>query len=287
LVKYKIPIVFLLIGLVYFLSQVFFGNWILPQGFFLGPIEVRYYGIIIALAVAVGYYYAVKTSTKYQISPKQAEDLLFWVIIGGFIGARIYHVFSSFNFYLQNPLSVFQVWNGGLSIYGAVLAGLLSLIVYKKLYNFQLSTFNLLDWLTPSIILGQIIGRFGNLFNYEAFGYPTNLVWKMFVPIEFRPVGFLGFSFFHPWFLYEVFGLIIIFLLLKIIIQKRLGNINGSLFLTYFLLYNVVRFFLEFSRIDSVFIGNMRQNAVASLVFAVLACFAFIFIFLKKRDKVS
>jgi len=269
-------IVFILTSLfflVVFLSFVFSGRLILPQKLNLGFFSVRFYGIIMASAVGSGFYLALKRASKYGIKPTDAEDLLIWIIVGGFIGARLYHVFSSFGFYWSNPLQIFQVWNGGLSIFGAVLGGLLALIIYRRLYNFKFSIFNLLDWLTFSLIMGQIIGRFGNLFNYEAFGYPTGVVWKMFVPIEFRPVSFIGFQYFHPWFLYEILGLLIILLFLKIIIKKRWSYISGSLFLWYLLLYNVMRFILEFNRIDSTFIGTsrIRLNSISSLVLALLS----------------
>ncbi|PIR96603.1 MAG: prolipoprotein diacylglyceryl transferase [Candidatus Doudnabacteria bacterium CG10_big_fil_rev_8_21_14_0_10_42_18] len=281
--KTYLLIVFLFLALAYSLSQVFSGNWILPQGFFVGPIEIRYYGIIMALAVGAGYYLAVQTAENNRLSKKQAEDLLFWVIIGGFVGARLYHVLSGFGYYFQNPLSSFQVWNGGLSIYGAILGGLIVILLYAKRYT--LNPWHLFDWLAPSVLLGQIIGRFGNMFNYEAFGYPAGILWKMFVPPEFRPVSFWGFQFFHPWFLYEILGNVIIFVFLMVVLKSRLKGKRGALFLTYILLYNSVRFLLEFSRIDSVFVGYFRQNAIASLVLILFSAAALKFI--KRNEQVS
>jgi phosphatidylglycerol:prolipoprotein diacylglycerol transferase len=260
--------------LIYCLRQVFSGILILPQVFNLGPLGIHYYGLIMALAVACGFYLAIKRAKAYGINPKTAEDLLFWLIIGGFIGARLYHVLSSAPYYYSHPLDMIKVWNGGLSIYGALIGGLVSLLICKKSYNLQLTTYNLLDWLTPSLIVGQIIGRFGNLFNYEAFGYPTNLPWKMFVPLGFRPQGFEQFAYFHPFFLYELSGnLIILFLLLKVIKPK----VPGNLFFSYVLLYNLLRFALEFLRIDSTFINGFRLNAAVSLALVVLGITALIF----------
>jgi phosphatidylglycerol:prolipoprotein diacylglycerol transferase len=114
-------------GLIYFLSQVFSGGIILPQLILLGPVTIRYYGLFMALAVASGFYLAVKRSSQYGLTTKQAEDILFWTIIGGFIGARLYHVLSSASYYTSHPLDIFKVWNGGLSIYGVVLGGVISL----------------------------------------------------------------------------------------------------------------------------------------------------------------
>ena len=250
-------------AIVYFLRQAFSGILILPQTFRLGPLAVHYYGLVMALAAAAAFYFAMKRIKQFGIDSKQAEDLLFWLIVGGFTGARLYHVFSSFGYYYANPIDILKVWNGGLSIYCAVFGGIITIWVYKKIFNFQFSIFNLLDWLTPSLLFGQIIGRFGNLFNYEAFGYPTNLPWKMFVPFQFRPPAFQTFNFFHPFFLYEALGnCIILFLLLKVCKNRQ----PGVLFFSYLLLYNLLRFALEFLRIDSTFIGVFRLNAISSLV---------------------
>ena len=167
-----------------------------------------------ALAVLAGFYLALRRAPQYGINLTDAEDIIFWLIIGGFIGARLYHVASSFTYYLHHPLQSLEVWKGGLSIYGAVIGGICTLWLIKKLLPIACSLFTLLDWLAPSLVLGQIIGRFGNFFNYELYGYPTNLPWKMFVPLSFRLPGYQNFSYFQPLFLYEVLANLIILSLL-------------------------------------------------------------------------
>ena len=248
-----------------FLHYVFSGQIILPQIFSLGPFTTRYYGLIMALAVASGFYLAKKRAGEYGIDSKLADDLIFWIIVGGFIGARLYHILSSIGYYQNHLIDTFKVWNGGLSIYGAVLGGLSVILLLATSYHLQIT--RLLNWLTPSLILGQIIGRFGNLFNYEAYGYPTNLPWRIFVPEAFRPGAFSGFNFFHPWFLYEQLGLLAIFFILRT--KRKSGESN--LFLAYVLLYNILRFALEFLRIDSVLWQGFRQNAAVSLLLSLLA----------------
>ncbi len=272
---------FLLIFLFFaiFLALVFSGGLILPQTFHIGFLAIHYYGVIMALAAAAGFLLALKRSPKFGIAQKRAEDILFWLIIGGFIGARLYHVASSAPYYARHPADILKVWNGGLSIYGALIGGIITLAIFnlsqKENKTVSRVTLDTVDWLTPSLILGQIIGRFGNFFNYEAFGYPTNLPWKMFVPYNFRPAQFAGYDFFHPWFLYEALGnTIILFFLLKILKPKR----PGTLFFSYLLLYNALRFGLEFLRIDSTFIDGIRLNAVASLILAVIGGLGLLFI---------
>lgn len=307
---FVISVVFLII-----LSRVFAGNIILPQFFSVGPITVHYYGLTMALAVAGGFYLAWRRKEKYGISGKTAEDIIFWAIIGGFIGARLYHVLSSLDYYRLHPVDIIKVWNGGLSIYGALIGGLITLAICKKLFAIRYSLLSILDWLTPSLILGQIIGRFGNFFNYELYGYPTNLAWKMFVPLQFRYRGFEQFQFFHPLFLYEALANGVILVLLMKLESKRLHtrslmssnygpralvqdlpvqqklsefsifNKAGSLFFLALLLYNSVRFLLEYLRIDSVFIGAIRQNAMVSLAFVVIS--AAVLFRLNKHGKIS
>lgn len=270
----------------FFLNRVFSGQIILPQYFHVGPLTIHYYGIIIALAAASAFYLAVRRAPRYGVELKQAEDILFWVIVGGFIGARLYHIFSSIGYYWVHPIDVFKVWNGGLSIYGAVLGGIITLWALKRIFNFsavakamadkQFLIFNLLDWLAPSVVLGQIIGRFGNLFNYEAYGYATNLPWKMFVPLQFRLPPFWNLAFYHPWFLYEALGNTIILLILLRLSRSR--RPAGWVVFSYLLLYNALRFSLEFLRIDSTFLGPLRLNALASLVLVLVSAGCLIFL---------
>jgi phosphatidylglycerol---prolipoprotein diacylglyceryl transferase len=273
-----VTILILIIFLGYFLTSVFSGSWVLQQSFGVGPVTIHYYGIILALAVLGAFLLAKKRREEYGLEEKQAEDIIFWTIIGGFVGARLYHVISSVGFYLNNPTDILKVWNGGLSIYGAVIGGAIVLILASKIFNLKSSILNLLDWLVPSLLVGQIIGRFGNLFNYEAYGYPTNLPWKMFVPEQFRPAQYQNFNFFHPWFLYEVLGNLFILVIVLIVSKRAFSQAGegdngsaGKVVFLYLLLYNVLRFCLEFLRIDSTFISGFRLNAVVSLIVFLIA----------------
>ena len=269
---------FLFIFNIFVIYFVFSGSLILPQTFSLGPFSIHYYGIIMALAVGAGFYLADLRSERFGMKGAAAQNVLFWIIIGGFVGARLYHVLSSLGYYRENILEIFKVWNGGLSIYGAVLGGLIAVLVLAKSYKLQATS--LLNWLTPPLVIGQIIGRFGNLFNYEAFGLPTNLPWKMFVPENFRPLAYLNEAYFHPWFLYEQLGLIVILFAIKRM-EKPGGFGFPGLFLWYLLLYNTLRFALEFLRADSVIWFGIRQNAAVSACVVVFSC---VVIFLRKKN---
>ena len=281
------PFLFILVIFIVFviLLLVFSGQLILSQSFYIGPLSIHYYGLIMALAVGLAWILARRRAQKFGIDVKTADDIIFYIILGGFIGARLYHVFSSTNYYWQHPIDILKVWNGGLSIFGAVLGGLVAIYIYQRIITPPSPPFNrggkwVMNWLTPSLIVGQIIGRFGNLFNYEAFGYPTNLPWKMFVPWQFRPEQYQEINFFHPWFLYEQIGLIAIFFIIS-----RLGKQEKRyLFIYYVLLYNILRFALEFLRIDSVFFGNLRLNSISS---ALLVFLAIVLLITRKKHEKS
>jgi phosphatidylglycerol:prolipoprotein diacylglycerol transferase len=148
----------------------------------------------------------------------------------------------------------------------------LLLFSYRESVRWQV----LADWLAPSVILGQIIGRLGNLFNYEAFGYPTNLPWKMFVPAAFRPESFAASSYFHPLFLYEMLGnAVALWVLLKF---AKTGPKSGRLLYLYIILYTFLRFLLEFLRVDSTFLwGGLRLNSLMSAALFLAGVTAWIF----------
>lgn len=252
------------------LQPVFSGKMVFPQNIHIGGLRIQFYGIILGLSALAGYWLAVKRRDKFKISVEQSDLIILLLIIFGFIGARVYHILSQLPYYLDNLGQIFQVWNGGLSIFGAVIAGIIFLFIYSlKSKENKVSFLNLLDWLTPSLVLGHIIGRFGNFLNYELYGLPTKLPWKMFVPVQFRIPPFELNQFFHPVFLYEASGsLIIFYLLLKLKLKP------GQLFLLWLFLYNVLRFFLEFIRAESIVYSGIRLNAAVSVVAVAIAIYA-------------
>lgn len=253
-----------------FLIPVFSGMLVLPQVLPIGPLTFHYYGLCIALAVGTAHWLARRRAHRYNISPVAIDQVVLVLLISGFIGARLYHVASDFSFYFHSPDLILAVWRGGLSIFGAIFGGLLGLYCYTKCRLREVPLPRLLDWLAPSVVIGQIIGRFGNLFNYEAYGYPTTLPWKMFVPPLFRYPLYELYQFFHPLFLYEAIGNAIIFCGLLLYAQKRPAP--GKLFFMWILWYSILRFGLELLRIDSTYIASsIRLNSVIS---AVMACVA-------------
>jgi phosphatidylglycerol:prolipoprotein diacylglycerol transferase len=258
--------------MVILLHPFFSGEITLPQTLHIGSLQIRYYGIVLAIAAASGYWLAMRRREQYGLTESQAEKIIAILIVTGFVGARIYHVISELPYYLHHPLQSLAVWQGGLGIFGAALGGFLALVFYKRFAKDLLrpSLWELLDWLTPSLVLGQLIGRFGNFLNYELYGLPTNLPWKMFVPLEFRLPSYEVYQFFHPLFLYEAAGSAIILVLLL-----RLKLKPGQLFLLWLLLYNMMRFFLEQLRLGSVIYYGIRLNAIIALVLVAVSLYFF------------
>lgn len=270
------------------LHPFFSGHIQLPQSFGIGKFRIQFYGLLLGLGALAGYWLAMRRKSAYSVNSEHADTIIFLALVFGFIGARVYHVISEYGFYVQHPIQVFAVWNGGLSIYGAAIGGVLAIYLYSRYFlnpnnsisnSTALTSFlNLLDWLTPSIVIGQIIGRFGNFMNYELYGYPTNLPWRMYVPIQFRLAPYEVVQYFHPLFLYEAAGsMIILVLILKLKLR------GGRLFLLWLLLYNVMRFFLEFLRVGSITYGGIRVNAIVSALLAILA--ASLWLKLKNNSK--
>ncbi len=214
----------------------------------LGFWNVHWYGLLISCAIFLGLVLIIKIAPSYKY---HFQNIVFNIVIFGFIGARIYYVANEFSYYYAYPFEIFKIWEGGLGIYGAVIGGALALFIYARQHN--LSFLFLADLLSPVLILGQALGRWGNYFNQEIFGKPTNLPWGIPINISNRPLDFLNFQYFHPCFFYEfilnLFIFIILFSLLKSQI-KKITPLPGIVFSCYLVLYALVRFLSEFLRID-------------------------------------
>lgn len=240
--------------------------------FSLGPINIYWYGLLIALGIIIALGLSLKITPYYKIEKELIWDLSFWLIINGLIGARLYEVFLELPYYFNQPLNIFKIWEGGLAIHGGLIAGLITIYYFSKKHKIYF--WKLCALIVPGLALAQAIGRFGNYFNQELFGRPTDLPWGIPIRLISRPDGFEQFNFFHPTFLYESLGLVLIFIILinysfYIIKQGRLKNFYFILLTAlYMILYSVLRFFLEFIKIDKtpIFLG-LRWPQLASLIF--------------------
>ena len=224
------------------------------------------YGIILAFAVFLGVCTAEILAKKFSDIPENFfVDNSPAVIIAGILGARLYYCIVNYPYYIHNPLEIFDIRQGGLSIHGMLIAGIVTVYFLAKKYRVNL--LRLLDVLACSVILAQSAGRWGNFFNSEAFGYPTGGNWGVFIPVPQRPVEFLNYELFHPAFLYESFLDLVIFAVLIFILRRTRA---GCTFFWYLILYSVVRIFVEYFRIDSVLnIGGFPIAQVVSVLLII------------------
>jgi phosphatidylglycerol:prolipoprotein diacylglycerol transferase len=235
-----------------------------PIALHAGPFTLRWYGLLMASAMAVGLWLAHRDAGRRGLD---AEDLLKaaeLALLGGLVGARLYYVAFNLDYYSTVPAKIFAVWEGGLAIHGGVLGGILVGGGYAWLRRLPVRTY--LDIAAPSLALGQAIGRWGNFFNEEAFGTPTNLPWKLFISPSQRPLEYARAEFFHPTFLYESLWDAVVFALLVWVFRKRLERAPGALFLMYFGLYSMGRFMTEALRTDALMLGPIRVAQLASLL---------------------
>ncbi|MBV6396290.1 MAG: Prolipoprotein diacylglyceryl transferase [Anaerolineales bacterium] len=234
-----------------------------------GESVLHFYGLIIMLGAVAGTWLAGRQAQHRGQDPAVAWDLLIYLLVSGVIGARLWHIFTpppssveqgiTTAYYLTHPFDAVAIWNGGLGIPGAVMAGALVLWWYTRKHN--LSFLEWADIAVPSLALGQALGRWGNFFNQELYGAPTNLPWRVFIDPAHRVSGFESYEYFHPLFLYESFwnlGNMFLLLWLGRRFPDRLKP--GDLLFVYLIVYPVGRFLLDFLRLDASLVGGVNAN---------------------------
>jgi phosphatidylglycerol:prolipoprotein diacylglycerol transferase len=235
----------------------------------LGPLTFRWYGILMAGAMAIGLWLAYREAVRRGVDPDSLLKASELGLLGGLVGARLYYVVFNLDYYGRFPAKILAVWEGGLAIHGGVLGGLLLGGGYALWRGLPAVTY--LDIAAPSLALGQAIGRWGNFFNEEAFGTPTGLPWRLYISPQHRPVQYAQDEFFHPTFLYESLWDLLVFVVLVWVFRDRLERAPGALFLTYVGFYSVGRFITEALRTDALMFGPIRVAQVASVVGVSLA----------------
>jgi phosphatidylglycerol:prolipoprotein diacylglycerol transferase len=252
----------------------------MPTGFQIGPLYIRFYGIILMVGALAGAWLAAQEAKHRDQDTEIVWDGLIWVLIGGIIGARIWHILTpppsmveqgiTTAWYLTHPLDALAIWRGGLGIPGAVIGGVLALYLYTR--KNKLDFLMWVDIAAPGLALGQAIGRWGNFVNQELYGKPTNLPWAIHIDPQYRLPGYENQATYHPLFLYEsLWNLTNMFLLIWI--SRRYANRlkPGDVFLIYLLVYPVGRFFLEFIRLDPSMVGGLNANQTLMLIVFLIA----------------
>jgi len=252
----------------------------------LGPLTIRWYGLLIATAVLVGVTLSQYLAKRRHVNPDLLGDLAIWLVIGAIPAARLYYVLFQWSEYANHPEQIIAIWQGGIAIHGAIIGGVVAALIFARLK--RVSFWQLSDLVAPSLILGQALGRWGNFFNSEAFGDPTDLPWKLFIPPDRRPPEYANYAYFHPTFLYEsLWDLMVFGLLLTLFFRGLKGKPQlkiGTITLVYAITYSIGRFWIEGLRTDSLMLGPLRIAQVVSLVEILLGLAGLAWLYLWHRS---
>ena len=253
-----------------------------PVAIRLGSLTITWYSVCILTGIIIATLLINKEAKKHNISSNFTTNLIFWCVIFGILGARVYYVLFNLNYYSLYPIEILKIYNGGLAIHGGLIAGVITLFVYCKKYNIK--PIRMLDISAPYVMLAQGIGRWGNFFNSEAHG---SIVTKSFlqsihIPNFIIKGMYINGHYYHPTFLYEsllcILGFVVLILIRKIK-NIKLGNITAL----YLIWYGIIRFFIEHLRTDSLMLGPIKMAQVISLVMVVIGVIMFIITSIKKE----
>lgn len=263
----------------------------IPIPFLNTTFRVYFYGILITIGVIAAALLSAKEVKRRGLNPDYVWDALFWVVLAGIIGARLWHVFTpppsmveqgiTTLYYLTHPLDMINIRQGGLGIPGAIIGGAIALWIYCRRRG--LSFLTLADSAAPGVALAQAIGRWGNFFNQEVYGLPTDLPWKIYIDPLHRVPGYEQYEYFHPLFLYEsIWNLLNMAFLLFVGRRFKDWLKPGDIFYLYFSIYAIGRFGLEFLRLDAAQVGGINFNQTFMLILIVVGV---ILLYLNHRPK--
>lgn len=242
----------------------------------LGFIQIYWYSIMILLGIILGGFAIFKESTRFKINKDFILNLFFYTIPIAIIGARIYFVMFHFDYYSKNFIEIFKIWEGGLAIHGAIIAGLIFIIYYCRKYKQDI--WHILDITVIGLIIGQIIGRWGNFFNQEAYGPVTSLTFlkNLYLPQFIIDGMYINGAYHHPTFLYESLWNLLGVAFLTLL--RRFKNIKvGQLTCIYLIWYGIGRFLIEVLRQDSLMLGNLKIAQVVSLFMIIIGLILLIY----------
>ena len=235
----------------------------------LGFTKVYYYSLLILSGMIIGIFLVYRELKRHNYDVKALENMAFYTILCGLVGARFWYVLFNLSEYKDNFLEVFAVWHGGLAIHGGIFGGLLFLFFYCRKQKFHF--LKIVDIAMPALLIGQIIGRWGNFFNQEAHGGPVSRAFldKLCIPDFIIDGMFIKGKYYHPTFLYEsIFNLLLLVFILIIRRNKKIKE--GMVFSIYLMGYGILRFFIESLRTDSLMLGSIRVAQLISVIFFII-----------------
>ena len=250
-----------------------------PIAIELGPISIYWYSIFILFAMFIGSFLFFRFAKKDGYKDEFLTNLLFYGIICGIVGARLYYVIFNLSYYVHNPLLIFAIWNGGLAIHGGILGGAIWFIYYSKKNN--VNFLKIFDLIVPSLIIAQAIGRWGNFFNMEAHGPMVSKAFLESIHIPNFIINGMCIDgvYYHPTFFYESLWCFLGFVIL-LFVKKKCKVHTGTLTGIYFMWYSICRYFIEILRTDSLMIGQLKVAKIVSVLLFALGIFL---IFYKKK----
>ena len=251
-----------------------------------GPIHARWYGLLLALGVLLAGWIARKEFRRRGIDPELAYSIAVWAVPFGLIGARLYHVATDWDAFKNTYSQIPQIWNGGLSIFGAVLGGMLGTWIGAR--RVKLRFWVVADCIAPGLVLAQALGRFGNYFNQELYGKPTSAFWGLQISPSHRVSPYETSSTFEPMFLFESILDVACFFVLIWFIRRYWNRVPaGTVFALYVTLYNLYRVPLETMKIDpaDIILGQRVNVWVSGLLFLV-GLISFLILFRRRRPPV-
>ncbi len=246
----------------------------------IGPWNIYWYGIIIVTALVAGLGVSIFRARQKQVSTHHVYNLFLLLLPTGLIGGRIAHVIAEWPYYISQPVSILRIWEGGLAFHGVLIACLITAAVYC--HRQHLSFWRMTDVMVVGVPLMQAIGRWGNYFNQELYGPPTDLPWGIPISITNRLGEFIEATHFHPIFLYESLAMVAVFGMLWYV-SRRYDWRPGMLTLVYFFLFGIVRFALDFFRIDHPQIGPLLVTQWISIIVIISAGYSFLYRLLAKH----
>ena len=257
-----------------------------PIAFSFGPFHVRWYGIIIATGILLATFMAIREGQRRQIMSDDFIDLLLWGVPLGFIGARLYYVIFEWGYFSQHPSEIIAIWNGGIAVYGGLIAGAIVLLIFC--FRRMLPPFLVLDIVAPGVMAAQVLGRWGNFMSQEAHGAQCTLAYlqNQHLPQFIIDQMYINGHYYKPTFLYEsFFNLIGLVIILALRHRKHLFK-QGEVFMFYVAWYAVVRFFVEGMRTDSLYaFGTIRVSQALSVVLLLADLALFVYRRVKVKPK--
>lgn len=254
--------------------------------FYIGPFEFHLYGLIIGLAICCGLLVFWKYGPKQVTESASFPVAVVTTILLGIVFGRLFFVVSRVEFFLSDPATILRVWDGGITIFGVIFGGLVGILFWWKIEYKGKGThlIQIIDSAALAVPLAQAVGRWANFVNQELFGLPCDLLWKIYIQAENRPIAMIGYNYFHPTFLYESILNIINFTVLLLLFLKRETHKQGITTALFLINYGIIRIMMERLRVDSApVLGSLKLADIASLMLVLFGVIMLVISFRKSR----